>query len=85
VAGVESVKIHGDYWPVEAEIHNMSSLSAHGDYNELLQWLEQGALAPEKVYVTHGETLASDIMRKRITEKFGWNAQVPDLFEEVEI
>jgi len=29
--------------------------------------------------------LASDIMRKRITEKFGWNAQVPDLFEEVEI
>jgi len=24
-------------------------------------------------------------MRKRIREKFGWIAEVPDLFEEVEI
>tara|TARA_R110002110_G_scaffold391972_1_gene605341 strand:- start:263 stop:1624 length:1362 start_codon:yes stop_codon:yes gene_type:complete len=85
VAGVESVKIHGEYWPVKAEIHNMGSLSAHGDYNELLQWLEQGSLEPGKVYVTHGEMLASDIMRKRIHEKFGWDSEVPDLFEEVEI
>jgi metallo-beta-lactamase family protein len=37
------------------------------------------------VYVTHGEMLASDIMRKRINEKFGWSTEVPDLFEEVEI
>jgi metallo-beta-lactamase family protein len=37
------------------------------------------------VYVTHGEAVASDTMRKRISEKFGWDAEVPDLFEEVEI
>jgi len=85
VKGAESVKIHGEYWPVKAEIHNMDSMSAHGDYLEILQWLEQGSLKPEKVYVTHGEAVASDTMRKRITEKFGWNAEVPDLFEEVEI
>ena len=83
--GAESVKIHGEYWPVKAEIHNLDSMSAHGDYQEILQWLEQGSLKPEKVYVTHGEAVASDTMRKRITEKFGWNAEVPDLFEEVEI
>jgi len=29
--------------------------------------------------------VASDIMRKRIRERFGWNAEVPELFEEVEI
>lgn len=85
VNGAESVKIHGEYWPVKAEIHNLDSMSAHGDYQEILQWLEQGNLKPEKVYVTHGEAVASDTMRKRITEKFGWNAEVPDLFEEVEI
>lgn len=85
VHGAESVKIHGEYWPVKAEIHNMDSMSAHGDYREILHWLEQGTLKPEKVYVTHGEAVASDTMRKRISEKFGWDAEVPDLFEEVEI
>ena len=85
VNGAESVKIHGEYWPVKADIYNIDSLSAHGDYNEILEWLEQGSLEPEKVYVTHGEMVASDVMRKRIAEKFGWDAEVPELFEEVEV
>ncbi|MFV8570518.1 MBL fold metallo-hydrolase [Marinobacter sp. SBS5] len=85
VNGAESVKIHGQYWPVKAEVHNLHSMSAHGDYNEILTWLEQGSLKPDRVYVTHGEALASDIMRKRITEKFGWPAEVPELFQEVDI
>ncbi|MDP4546892.1 MBL fold metallo-hydrolase [Marinobacter sp. MDS2] len=85
VNGAESVKIHGEYWPVKADVYSLDSMSAHGDYQEILTWLEQGSLKPEKVYVTHGEALASDIMRKRITEKFGWPAEVPELFQEVEI
>ncbi|KAA1174661.1 MBL fold metallo-hydrolase [Marinobacter salinexigens] len=85
VHGVDSVKIHGEYWPVKAEVHNLDSMSAHGDYREILAWLEQGKLKPGKVYVTHGEPVASDVMRHRITEKFGWDAEVPELFAEVEI
>lgn len=85
VNGADDVKIHGEYWPVKAEIHNIDSLSAHGDYAEILEWLGQGKLTPEKVYITHGEQLASDIMRKRVCEQFGWDVEVPELFEEVEI
>ncbi|MEP5287582.1 MAG: MBL fold metallo-hydrolase RNA specificity domain-containing protein, partial [Alloalcanivorax venustensis] len=85
INGAESVKIHGEYWAVRADVFNLDSLSAHGDYSEILAWLEQGSLKPEKIYVTHGEMVASDVMRKRIHEKFGWGAEVPELFEEVEI
>lgn len=85
VHGVESVKIHGEYWPVRADVFNLDSLSAHGDFKEILTWLDQGNLKPERVYVTHGEVVASDVMRKRITERFGWDAEVPELFEEVDI
>lgn len=85
VNGAQKVKIHGAYWPVKAEIHNLDSMSAHGDYNEILTWLEQGNLKPDKVYITHGEVVASDTMRKHISEKFGWDAEVPELFEEVDI
>lgn len=85
VNGVESIKIHGEYWPVKAEIHNLDSLSAHGDYAEILEWLGQGQLTPEKVYITHGEMLAADVMRKRVHERFGWDCETPELFQEVEI
>lgn len=85
VNGAESVKIHGEYWPVRADIFNLGSLSAHGDYEEILEWLGQGTLKPERVFVTHGEALASDLMRKRINERFGWETEVPELFDEVTI
>jgi metallo-beta-lactamase family protein len=85
VNGAESVKIHGEYWPVKAEIHNMSALSAHGDYKELLAWLDQGQLNPDKVYITHGEPVAADVMRKRVRDQFGWDVEVAELFEEVEV
>jgi len=85
VNGAETVKIHGEYWPVRADVFNLDSLSAHGDYSEILTWLDQGSLKPDKVYVTHGEMVASDVMRKRICERFGWNAEVPELFEGVEV
>jgi metallo-beta-lactamase family protein len=52
---------------------------------EILQWLEAGALKPEKVYITHGEAVASDVMRKRIRDRFGWDVEVAELFGEVEI
>lgn len=85
VHGADSVKIHGEYWPVRAEVYNLDSLSAHGDYEEILTWLDQGSLKPDMVYVTHGEMVASDIMRKRIHERFGWEAEVPELYAEVEV
>ncbi|WP_434049443.1 MBL fold metallo-hydrolase RNA specificity domain-containing protein [Marinobacter salarius] len=59
VNGAESMKIYGEYWPVKAEVYNPDSLSAHGDYKEISQCLGAGTLKPEKVYVTHGETLKS--------------------------
>lgn len=85
VNGATRIRIHGEYWPVKAEVHNLTSLSAHGDYEELLQWLEQGRLQPEKVYITHGENVPADMMRKHIQDKFGWDTEVPELYEEVEI
>ena len=85
VKGAESVKIHGEYWPVKAEVYNLESLSAHGDYNEILQWLGAGSMKPGKVYITHGEAIAGDVMRKRVRERFGWGVEVAELFEEVEI
>jgi len=84
VGGADSVKIFGDYIPVRAEVTNLDMLSAHADQGELLDWLATCSRTPRQVYITHGEPAASDTLRKRIDEKFGWPCHVPayrDSFE----
>lgn len=78
VAGAESVKIHGDYIPIHAEVKNIDSLSGHADYEEMLTWLGTMKGRPRQVFVTHGEASAADAMRHRIEEKLGWAAEVPE-------
>jgi len=83
IAGAESIKIHGQYWDVKADVHNLDMLSAHADRNELLAWLEQTPRPPKQVYVVHGEAEAADAFRQTIEERLGWPATVPDHGETV--
>jgi metallo-beta-lactamase family protein len=78
VEGAESVKIHGEYVPIRAEVANLDSLSAHADYAEILDWLSGFSRAPAHTYITHGEPSASDELRRRITETLGWACSVPE-------
>jgi len=84
-AGAESVKIHGQYVPVRAEIHNLEMLSAHADADEILAWLRKFEAAPRTTFITHGEPAASDALRHRIEEELGWTCVVPEYRDEVEL
>ncbi len=84
-AGAESIKIHGEYVPVKAEVVKMDGLSAHADYVEILDWLKGFKRAPRHTFVTHGEPGAADEMRRRIAETLGWNVSVPDYLDEAEL
>lgn len=77
--GVDELKLHGQYVPVRARVVQIQALSAHGDYAELIEWLRPAAIAPRRVFVTHGEPGASDAFRRRLGETFGWDATTPDL------
>ena len=85
VRGAGSIKIHGRYVPVEAEVLQMDILSAHADQNDLLQWLGRADATPEQVYVTHGEAVPADSLRLKIEETLGYRARVPDYLETVEL
>lgn len=85
LAGVDSIKIHGEYYPVRAEVDYISNLSAHADRNEIMQWLKGFEAPPRKTFITHGEPVAADAMRHLIEEKLGWDVVVPDYLETVEL
>lgn len=78
VAGAPSVKIHGEYVPIRAEVKNLEALSAHADAGELLHWLDGFRTAPRTTFITHGEPTASDALRHRIEEERGWKCVVPE-------
>ena len=85
LAGVESVKIHGEYVPINAEIAQISNLSAHADYSEIMDWLGHFGTPPKCTFITHGEPLAADALRHRIEEQLGWESAVPDYLETVDL
>ena len=85
VNGASEVKIHGEYIPIKARIASMKSLSAHADYVEILQWLNQFKQAPKLTFVTHGEPVAADAMRLHIEEQLKWQTCVPDYLQKVNL
>jgi metallo-beta-lactamase family protein len=85
LSGVKSIKIHGEYVPVRAQVLNLDMLSAHADSDEILRWLRGFKAAPRMTFVTHGEPAASDSLRHRIEEELGWSCLVPDQGQKVEL
>jgi metallo-beta-lactamase family protein len=82
-SGAVSVKIHGAYVPIRAEVVLLENMSAHADYTEIMDWLEHFEAPPRQTFVTHGEPAAADALRHRIDEQLGWACRVPEYRETV--
>jgi metallo-beta-lactamase family protein len=78
VAGTDSIKIHGEWFPVRAEIAQLQSLSAHADRDQLVAWLKQMPVPPTQVFVTHGEPAAADALRQYLRRDVADNVVVPE-------
>ncbi len=83
--GVESIKIHGEYVPVRANVEYLPNLSAHADYAEIIAWLGGFESMPKTTFITHGEPVAADAMRLHIEEQLHWQVVVPDYLETVHL
>lgn len=77
--GKPVLRIRGRDIPVRAEIVALEGLSAHADQPELLQWLDQLKEAPQHLFLVHGEPVAQTALQSAIFERYGWNAQIPQL------
>lgn len=85
VAGAESIKMHGQYVPVRAKVHNLSMLSAHADQRDLLRWAGGFKDAPRTAFIIHGEPLGADALRHALEEKYRWQCIVPDHGQMVDL
>jgi metallo-beta-lactamase family protein len=83
LAGAQTIRIHGADVPVRAEIQALTTLSAHADGAEIVQWLRAFERPPMRTFITHGEPDAADAMRQRIERELHWTCSVPDYLESV--
>jgi metallo-beta-lactamase family protein len=81
----EEVKIFGDYVPIRAQIAALEQFSDHADPPELLEWLRTFGNQPATTYLVHGEPDASGLLRDLMKKELGWNVQVAQYLEKVEV
>ncbi len=72
VEKARTVRLFGREVPVNASVHTVGGLSAHADQSGLLTWLGGFASPPEKVFVVHGESDASNKLAEAMRNRLGW-------------
>lgn len=83
VGGADTLKIHGEWIAVRAEVVQLQSMSAHADRDQLVAWLKSAPHAPERVFVTHGEPAAADALRQYVLRDVQTDVFVPEHGETV--
>ena len=79
--GSDEIKFFGDYHKVKCEIRSISSLSAHGDQGDMIDWLKNFEKAPTKIFLNHGEPHQSDALRVKIESELKWDVEIPKMNE----
>jgi metallo-beta-lactamase family protein len=83
--GDKEVKIYGKNYSVKANILEIEGLSAHGDQNDLVNWLSALENKPTKVFLVHGENQPADELRMKIIERYGFDCTIPLMGQEFDL
>lgn len=84
-SGAPEVKIFGQMIPIRARVAALEQFSDHADTPELLEWLHTFSNKPETTYLVHGEPEASSQLRDAMAKDLGWNVQIAQWMQKVEI
>ena len=84
-SGAPEVKIFGQIVPIRAQIAALEQFSDHADTPELLEWLRTFSNQPGRTYLVHGEPDASAQLRDSMVKELGWNVQVAQWMQKVEL
>jgi metallo-beta-lactamase family protein len=82
--GAKELRIHGEEVAVKAEVAQISGLSAHADYEELLAWMAPQPQVPD-VFIVHGEDEARTAFQATLKQRLGWDAAIPRAGQTIRI
>lgn len=84
LSGAEEVSIFGVEHQVHATIGQIRSMSAHGDYEDMSQWLAcQDPRQVRQLFLVHGEYDVQQEFQRRLIKKGFMDVQIPDRHFEI--
>ncbi len=84
-SGAPEVKIYGELVAIRARVAALEQFSDHADPPELLQWLRTFKNKPSSTFLVHGEPAASAQLRDIISQELGWNVQIAEWRQKVDL
>lgn len=86
IAGEPVVEIFREEFTVNAEVLAIKSMSAHGDYEDLLHFLScQDPALVKKVFLVHGEYDVQQEFAKKVLDKGFAAVEIPEYHQEFEL
>lgn len=85
IDGAKAIKIHGMPVAVNAQIEFIESLSAHGDYGDILRWLKGFTQPPKTTFLVHGESDSAMALKERIEKELRWKVTIPKYLEKFDL
>ncbi|MBT3983380.1 MAG: MBL fold metallo-hydrolase [Bacteriovoracaceae bacterium] len=82
--GAKTIRIHHEEIEVHASIFTIEGLSAHGDYMDMINWLEHFQVLPKCIFLNHGELHASTHFKNILEGKFGVKVHIVKHGEEID-
>jgi metallo-beta-lactamase family protein len=84
LSGKPVVSIFGDEYDVKAEVRAIKSMSAHGDYEDLLKFIScQDPARVKTLFLVHGEYDVQQRFREKILAKGFPKVDIPERHQEV--
>ena len=81
--GEKEVSIFSVLHEVHAEIGSIRSMSAHGDYEDLSQWLScQDPRKVKRLFIVHGDYEVQQQFKQRLLRKDFQDVEIPELHAE---
>ncbi len=77
--GEKEVRIFGEEYDVFAEVGSIKSMSAHGDYEDLIQFISnQDKSLVKKIFLVHGEYDVQSDFAQRL-RSIGYTVEIPGM------
>ena len=82
--GAKEVKIYSEQYEVVAKVGSIRSMSAHGDYEDLSQFLAcQDKKIVRKLFLVHGEYDVQEDFKERLLRKGFPDVEIPEMHYEL--
>lgn len=81
ISGVDKIKIHGNYYPVRADVVSINGLSAHADYKDISDWISRMKNHPKKIFLVHGEPSAQEYLKSYLGQQIKSEVIIPQYMQ----